>query len=391
MYLFLLNIYIVIIIFFPDQHAGTWHVDECWLAIMLHFTFYIVIVLTSEPENIRATGLHQPIAADGCHSPLIVQEQFGLIGNPNSSYDITRTKYWDPAINLTTKVELRYGPYELFNQPVIITRNHTICPFNFSEHVQEFWCTKEYKCRAQHRGYEMTRTQNEIDLDRCTLPMQGTEFYTICGTPYIDPITGRDTSYEYIMVICGVCFVAMTLFTSIYHYPLTLLDVLLSGFRIVPMYYKVKGQNNKYIVNKIIQKKVNTTTGKALYLVSHINRNDATNINDFMVLGGGGGGDNNSEWVEKKNLVSDGMGPVYGERGGLYGYHGVHHETSTRERLRTFDSYCHAMERLNVPLQMETVTREYTKRVHNVDDSHGSKKGRKTKKARASSRRRTTR
>ena len=65
-----------------------------------------------------------------------VQEQFGLIGMPNTSYDLTRTKYYDPEINLTTQVEMRYGPYEFIGLPVVITRNHTICPSNFSEDVR---------------------------------------------------------------------------------------------------------------------------------------------------------------------------------------------------------------------------------------------------------------
>eukprot|EP00656_Telonema_subtile_P035685 TRINITY_DN39648_c0_g1_i2.p1 TRINITY_DN39648_c0_g1~~TRINITY_DN39648_c0_g1_i2.p1 ORF type:complete len:151 (-),score=34.32 TRINITY_DN39648_c0_g1_i2:78-530(-) len=37
-------------------------------------------------------------------------------------------------------------------------------------------------------------------------------------------------------------------------------------------------------------------------------------------------------WVDKDQLVTDGAGPVYGERGGLYGEHGW--SGSTRERLR---------------------------------------------------------
>ena len=55
---------------------------------------------------------------------------------PNTSYDLTRTKYYDPEINLTTQVEMRYGPYEFLGLPVVITRNHTICPSNFSEDVR---------------------------------------------------------------------------------------------------------------------------------------------------------------------------------------------------------------------------------------------------------------
>ena len=58
--------------------------------------------------------------------------------------------------------------------------------------------------------------------------------------------------------------------------------------------------------------------------------------------------DGKTEWRSKSTLVSDGIGAVYGERGGLYGLNGIHGETSTRERLRTFDSYNHALERIKL-------------------------------------------
>jgi hypothetical protein len=172
---------------------GTWHVDECWAAVMLHYIFYILIVTTSNPEAIRATGLHQPVATHGCTSDLAIQEQVGLIGMANTSFDLTRTKYYDTKSNITTQVELRYGPYELFfllNRPVIITRNHTLCPSNFSEHVMEFWCVEEHSCRRQHRGFGQSRIQTDEDV-KCTLPKPGEEWYTLCGTPYLDPETGR--------------------------------------------------------------------------------------------------------------------------------------------------------------------------------------------------------
>ena len=326
--------------------TGTWHIDECWLAIMFHYTFYIVIVLTSTPESIRATGLHQPIAARGCHSPLVLKEQVGLIGLPNTSYDLTRTKKWDPLTKLTTQVELRYGPYEWIGLPVVITRNHTLCPLNYTEHTQEFWCAKESKCRTQHIGWTPERTAKENE-ETCTLPLPGTEFYTMCGTPYVDPMTGRETFNEYAMVICGVCVVAMVLFTSIYHYPLTLWHVVRSGFTQVPMYYKVQGQQNTHVLKAIIGRKVDGETGQEMYHVSHGNQESSEpEARKGNVEEKGAKGEPSMEWVAKNTLVSDGMGPVYGERGGLYGFFGVHHETSTRERLRTFDSYTHAMERL---------------------------------------------
>ena len=172
----------------------------------------------------------------------------------------------------------------------------------------------------------------------CTLPSVGKEWYTLCGTPYIDPRSGRDTSSEYVMVVVGTCLVAMCLFTQIYHYPRTLFDVIRNCE--VPKYYKVKAQNNQKILKQIYNHKIDTTNGEELYQVEHVGSNESDSVDS----------ENNRKWIRKEKLVSDGMGPVYGERGGLYGWHGVNHETSTRERLRTFDSYGHALERLQRPL-----------------------------------------
>ena len=58
--------------------------------------------------------------------------------------------------------------------------------------------------------------------------------------------------------------------------------------------------------------------------------------------------DGKTEWKSKSTLVSDGIGATYGERGGLYGLNGINGEKSNRERLRTFDAYNHALERIKM-------------------------------------------
>ena len=320
--------------------------DEAWIAIVLHYTFYICIVLFADPEAIRATGLHQPVAPAGCHSPLAMQEQVGLIGMPGTKFDLTRTKYWDPSRNLTTRVELRYGPYELIPPlvgrdasagEVIISRNHTICASNFSEHVQEFWCPKERRCRNQHKGWEDSRTEAERNdpADACTLPDAGQEWYTLCGTPYVDPVTGRYIGAEYAWLVCGVGIVAMSIFTQVLAYPRTLCDVLRTCDP--PKYYKVAPQSRRAALAEVIGREgVDLKKGgAALYRVA---------------MADGDGRRRGEVVVSRDDLVSDGMGPVYAERGGLYGFYGVHLETSTRERLRYFDAHQAALDRLSRPL-----------------------------------------
>ena len=313
-----------------QRGPGAWHIDEVYAAVIFHYTFYICIVLFSNPENIRATGLHQHVAPPGCQSPLVLNESVGILGlpdTPSEQYpyigDITRRKYYDPSNNIVTKITLRYGPYEVLPWPgrkVEVERNHTICPSNFSEPVQEFYCAKEQRCRNPH-----------LDMP-CTMPAPGTEWYTLCGTSYIDMESGRDTYAEYVMLICGVCLLGMYVFTAILAYPRTLFDIIFDCT--CPKYYKIHGHPGlRGSVKRIIRKSVTGGEG-----------DDAVHEDKYLIEHD----DGTSEWMEKSSLVSDGVGAMYGERGGLYGLHGIHGETSTRERLRTFDSYNNAIERINM-------------------------------------------
>ena len=222
-----------------------------------------------------------------------------------------------------TKITLRYGPYEVLPWPgrkIEVERNHTICPSNFSEPVQEFYCAKEQRCRNPH-----------LDMP-CTMPAPGTEWYTICGTSYIDMESGRDTYAEYVMLICGVCLLGMYVFTAILAYPRTLFDIIFDCEW--PKYYKIHAHPGlRGSVKRIIRKSVTGGEG-----------DDAIDEDKYLIEHD----DGTSEWMEKSSLVSDGVGPMYGERGGLYGLHGIHGETSTRERLRTFNSYNNAIERIKM-------------------------------------------
>jgi hypothetical protein len=305
---------------------GKWHVDECFVAVVFHYVFYMLLVVGADPTTVRATGLHQPIAPVGCHSPMVLEETVGLVGLPNTPNeaipwfgDITREKYYDPSLNLTTKVRLRYGPYEVLpfpGRPVVVERNHSICPSNFSEDTHEFWCVEENRCRAGMG-------------DVCRLPTAGAEWYTICGTAYVDDDgTGglRSIYPEYVMMLLGLCSLSVYLFAAILAYPRTIFDIVWDLK--LPRYYKIEGEPTSGNIVSIRGKKINKVSGREEYLVK---RNKGS-----------------QGWEPKHRIVSDGTGPIYGERGGLYGIHGVHAETSSRERLRMYDSHRNAVERISL-------------------------------------------
>lgn len=42
---------------------GSWYYDECFTAMMMHYTHYIVLVLFSSPASFQVFGLHQPIGS----------------------------------------------------------------------------------------------------------------------------------------------------------------------------------------------------------------------------------------------------------------------------------------------------------------------------------------
>jgi len=296
---------------------GAWHVDEAFLAMLLHFGFYIGLVLCADPAAVRATGLHQELAPLGCHSALVLNESVGLLGLPDTPLDITRHKYIDPSSDTVTKVTLRYGFYEsvpLVGQRVVIERNETICPLNFSEPTQEFWCSAEQRCRRGPRD------------EACSLPAAGVDWYTLCGTSYVDPESGRNLFPEYALLVIGVSIVALCIFASTLAYPRTLLELLRDGR--LPRYWKTAGAPAQPVV-RILERQVDSSTGVERFLVERK-------------------GASEPQWAPRAELVCDGAGPAFGERGGLYGVHGVHGETSTRERLREFNNYNHAVERIKL-------------------------------------------
>ena len=61
-----------------------WHIDEVFVALAIHFTFYICLVMFADPQRVRATGLHQEVAPHDCHSSMTLNESIGVLGMPDT-------------------------------------------------------------------------------------------------------------------------------------------------------------------------------------------------------------------------------------------------------------------------------------------------------------------
>lgn len=42
---------------------GAWHYDECYIAVLVHYLHYCILVLFSKPEEKQVLGLHQPMGS----------------------------------------------------------------------------------------------------------------------------------------------------------------------------------------------------------------------------------------------------------------------------------------------------------------------------------------
>ena len=284
---------------------GRWHVDEVFLAVLVHYIFYSVLVVVADPGDVRATGLHQSIAPPGCPHGTAVVETTSLRGFPDTSFDLTRTKFGDPDSGAVSTVALRYGFYESLpfpGQRIVVERNHSVCPENYSEPFG-FFCPAEGRCSRE-------------DVSACTLPSPGQEWFTICGHEY-----GHGEYAEYVFLLVGFNMLALYAFAAVLAYPRTIFDVVCGCS--FPRYYKITVSDAPV---QILDRRVR-----------------GADVEYFVARARGPG-----EWLPRSRLVSDGAGPTFGERGGLYGRHGVHAETSSRERLRVFDARANALERIDL-------------------------------------------
>lgn len=171
-------------------------------------------------------------------------------------------------------------------------------------------------------------------------------WYYICGTPFNDG--SGHTHAEYILTIFAIAFIGIITYTNALCYPRNFYEqfFVLGEF---PKYYKIHAP--KEIICKVEADRV-STNGKKEYKV--------------LLKGVRKSGPEYYAWRTKDDLVLDGAGQMYGERGGLYGLLYDTYESSTRDRLRTYDSYKFALDRLRL-----YETRAKRAEVKGIDYSRG--------------------
>lgn len=153
-------------------------------------------------------------------------------------------------------------------------------------------------------------------------------WYWICGTPFEDG--SGHTRPEYTLTIFAIAFIGIMAYTNALCYPRNFYQqfFVLGEF---PKYYKI--HHPKALIKNVQGDRIGAD-GKKEYKVT---LQSVSKPREEYTL-----------WKKKSELVLDGAGQVYGERGGLYGVLHDTYQGSTRDRLRTYDAYKHAVERLKL-------------------------------------------
>ena len=75
-----------------SRHHG--YLDEVALGLLMHFIFYIVLVLLANPESYRSTGPHQEIG-DCDHVTYVntILGQVGLVNKSRISWRLVKSKF----------------------------------------------------------------------------------------------------------------------------------------------------------------------------------------------------------------------------------------------------------------------------------------------------------
>uniref|UniRef100_A0A7S3PGC2 Uncharacterized protein n=1 Tax=Aplanochytrium stocchinoi TaxID=215587 RepID=A0A7S3PGC2_9STRA len=188
--------------------------------------------------------------------------------------------------------------------------------------------------------------ENEILLDegvfgyQCEKAQQqkwvpGNQWFWICGTDW-DNKSGDTCRWEYVFLIYGSSIIGINIYAILLAYPRTLFDLIRQ--RDFPRYYKT--DNPLEIVTKLEE--------------SRINENGRQEFKVRTVKFGGSYGyfaeteTSEPTWIERSKLENDSVGPVYGERGGQYGILHDTYGSSSKDRIRTFESRKHSLERLKL-------------------------------------------
>jgi len=108
----------------PDKTKANYWFDDLGVVVVLHYFFYMGLVLVADPENIVATGLHEPIGP--CDK-------------------------WVDVHGIISGLKLKKQRY--------------LCPTRYDEQYFDFHCLPNKTVPAMRDGKPV-------------------EWYTVCGTPY---------------------------------------------------------------------------------------------------------------------------------------------------------------------------------------------------------------
>lgn len=162
--------------------SGGWYYDEIVMCALIHFGFYICIILFASPETYQVYGLHQTMgSAPGSG------DEFDCLQTRNVTYPYPFTLGYGDGMPLSGVFKKDWF------QNVTITKRPYLCPGGYlmDEGVFNFNC-------------EMAKKQEWVP---------GKKFYWICGTDYENDGKGARTSYaEYLFVIISCCVLGRSLF-----------------------------------------------------------------------------------------------------------------------------------------------------------------------------------
>ena len=168
----------------------------------------------------------------------------------------------------------------------------------------------------------------------------------LCGTAY-------PNYAEYFVVVVVICILFMNVFTQALCYPRSLRQVICGG--VLPRLYKREVVANRLgAVSRILDRRVNAATGEEEFkvqreLATSTPTSTSRTASEGQAGGGQSGGGGGGSWEARNATVLDGAGPLYGERGGLFGCH-EHGAGSSRDRINTYRKLQWATERLRRPV-----------------------------------------
>mmetsp|Transcript_2906 Transcript_2906/g.4173 ORF Transcript_2906/g.4173 Transcript_2906/m.4173 type:complete len:601 (-) Transcript_2906:1140-2942(-) len=284
---------------------GRWYYDEAYLAMLIHFGHYMILILVANPQTYQVLGLHQPMGSAPGSTDGYACDQTRNISYP---YPFTPSA-WPPFLqtDLLPEISVWKRPYLCENELLL------------DEGVFGFECAK-----AKEQPW-----------------VPGNQWFWICGTDFTNKGTGTSW-WEYLFLIWGSCLLGINAFTMFFCYPRTIFN--LGEF---PKYYKTD-QPSEVIVS--VEDSRTNEYGEKEFKVRVASK--PTMLDHLFDLNGQKSGKSSQntrvKWETKRNLEQDGVGAEYGERGGLYGQMFDTYYSSTRERLRIFESREHSLLRLSL-------------------------------------------